>query len=136
MRCRFDLWGFDWCLERDADEAANRDKSQTFCTNDGGASLLGTVGRRLGWAALLSDPTATTRSAYIGVQHGIQAYSISAKGRFIEQQTIASEYPAAMAIRNKHLYVVNGVSEFGGLPRGSAEAYAMDVVGGNRACSR
>jgi 6-phosphogluconolactonase len=104
-----------------------------FAQMVGDASILGAIGSRLRWAAWLGAPTHLTRFAYIGLEHGIQVYSIAAEGRFIQQQRIASEHPVAMAIGNKHLYVVNGVSDFGGLPRGSVEAYAIDAVTGRLA---
>jgi 6-phosphogluconolactonase len=101
-----------------------------FAQMMGSTSLLGAVGSRLSWVAWLDAPTRPARLAYIGAEHGIHVYSIAANGRFIKQQTIASNHPAAMAIRNEHLYVANGVSEFGGLPRGSVEAYAIDAATG------
>ena len=39
---------------------------------------------------------------------------------------LASALPVAMAISGGRLYVANGVSEYGNLPRGSVEAYAID----------
>ena len=50
--------------------------------------------------------------------------------RFIKQQTMASAHPVAMAISDGNLYVANGVSEYGSLPRGSVEAYAIDAATG------
>jgi YVTN family beta-propeller protein len=35
-----------------------------------------------------------------------------------------------MAIRGGHLYVANGISEYGNLPRGSVEAYAIEAATG------
>jgi 6-phosphogluconolactonase len=96
----------------------------------GGASLLGAIGSRLGSVVWLGAQTCPARLAYIGVAQGIQVYSIAANGHFIKQQAVASQHPVAMAIRKEHLYVVNGVSEFDGLPRGSVEAYAIDAVTG------
>lgn len=101
-----------------------------FAQMMGGASLLRAVGGRLGWTALLDAPTRPAKLAYVGVEHEIQVYSIAPKGPFIKQQTLTSEHPVAMAISHGHLYVVNGVSEFGGLPRGSVEAYAIDPATG------
>src|SRR5271154_4359554 len=84
----------------------------------GSASLLGAA--RVGWASPQS------RFVYIGASDGIHVYSITADGRFIQEQTIASALPVAMAIRGVHLYVANGIAEYGNLPRGSVEAYAID----------
>jgi 6-phosphogluconolactonase len=96
----------------------------------GGVSLLGAVGSRLGLAASLGAPTRTAKFAYIGAEDGIHVYSIAADERFIEEQTIASAHPVAMAISHGNLYVANGISEYGGLPRGSVEAYAIDAATG------
>jgi 6-phosphogluconolactonase (cycloisomerase 2 family) len=57
-------------------------------------------------------------------------YSIAADERFIKQQTIASAHPVTMAISDVNLYVANGVSEYGSLPRGSVEAYGIDAATG------
>jgi 6-phosphogluconolactonase len=92
----------------------------------GGTTLLGAMCSRLGWAASSGTPTA--RFAYVGDEHGIHVYSIAADGRFIKRQTVASANPVAMAISDGHLYVANGVSEYGGRPRGSVEAYAIDTT--------
>jgi 6-phosphogluconolactonase len=94
----------------------------------GGTTLLGAMGSRLGWAASFGTPT--VGFAYIGAEQGIHVYSITAGGGFIERQTIPSAHPAAIAISNGHLYVANGVSEYGGRPRGSVEAYAIDAPTG------
>lgn len=96
----------------------------------GGVSLLGAVGSRFGWAASLCAPTRTARFAYIGGEHGIHVYSIAADERFIKQQTISSACPVAMAIRDGNLFVANGVFQHGSLPRGSVEAYAIDLATG------
>jgi 6-phosphogluconolactonase len=93
----------------------------------GSASLLSAAGGRFGWAA--SRPT-TIGFAYIGAEQAIHVYSISAEKRFVKRQTIATAQPVAMAISNGHLYVANGVSQYGNLPRGSVEAYAMDATTG------
>jgi 6-phosphogluconolactonase len=93
-------------------------------------SLLGTAGSRLGWAASLAAPAREVKFAYIGAGHEIHLYSITADERFIRQQTIASAHPGAMAINAGNLYVVNGISEFGSLPRGSVEAYGIDAFTG------
>src|SRR5713226_5071764 len=96
----------------------------------GSASLLGAVGSRHGWATSLGASTRTAKFAYIGGEHRIHVYSIDADERFIKQQTIASAHPVAMAISDGNLYVVNGISEYGSLPRGSVEAYAIDAATG------
>jgi 6-phosphogluconolactonase len=89
----------------------------------GSASLLNALGGRFGWAS-------RARFVYIGTEHAIQVYSISADGRLVERQTIASVLPAAMAASGGRLYVANGVSQYGNLPRGSVEAYAIDQTTG------
>jgi 6-phosphogluconolactonase len=101
-----------------------------FLQMAGSASLWGAAGSRLGWAASQGVPTRPPRFAYIGAEHEIHVYSITADGRFIKQQTIASANPVAMAINHGNLYVANGVSEYGSLPRGSVEAYAIDALTG------
>jgi 6-phosphogluconolactonase len=89
-----------------------------FLQMAGSASLLSVT--RFGWASPQS------RFVYIGAPDGIHVYSITADGRFIHEHTIASAYPVAIAIGVGHLYVANGISEYGNLPRGSVEAYAID----------
>jgi 6-phosphogluconolactonase len=89
----------------------------------GSASLLSAVGGRFGWAS-------TARFVYIGTEHAIHVYSVSADERLVERQTMVSALPVAMAIRGGRLYVANGVSQYGNLPRGSVEAYAIDQTTG------
>jgi 6-phosphogluconolactonase len=89
----------------------------------GSASLVSAVGGRFGWAS-------TARFVYIGAEHAIHVYSVSADGRLVERQTIVSALPVAMTIRGGRLYVANGVSLYGNLPRGSVEAYAIDQASG------
>ena len=96
----------------------------------GTTALLRAVGGRFGEAASLSAPKGTARFAYVGGDEGIHVYSIAADERFIKQQMMASPHPVAMAISDDHLYVANGVSEFGSLPRGSVEAYVIDAATG------
>lgn len=96
----------------------------------GSASLLTAAGSRFGWAATRPDPA---RFAYIGAEHAIHLYSISDDERFVLRQTVASAHPVAMAISKGHLYVANGVSHYGNLPRGSVEAYAVDAKTGRLA---
>ena len=72
----------------------------------------------------------TARFAYIGLEHAIHQYSISRNGRFVLQQTMASARPVAMAISGGCLYVANGVSQHGNLPRGSVEAYTINPTTG------
>ena len=93
----------------------------------GGMSLLGAVGSRFGWAVATEVGTSPPKFAYIGGEREIHVYSITADGRFIRRQTIASAHPAAMAISRGNLYVANRVSEYGNLPRGSVEAFAIDA---------
>ena len=101
-----------------------------FVQMAGGASLLAALCSRPGWAAGLGASTRTAKFAYIGGARGIHVYSIAANESFIEQQTIASSVPVAMAINDGNLYVANGISEYDSLPRGSVEAYAIDAVAG------
>jgi 6-phosphogluconolactonase len=101
-----------------------------FLQTMGGASLWVAAGSQLGWAAALHSPLRSDRFAYIGAEDGIHVYAIAADGRFIEPQTMASPNPVAMAISNGTLYVANAVSEYGNLPRGSVEAYAIDLATG------
>jgi 6-phosphogluconolactonase len=89
----------------------------------GSASLVSAVGGRFGWAS-------TARFAYIGAEHAIHVYSVSADDRLSERQTVVSALPVAMTIRGGRLYVANGVSLYGNLPRGSVEAYAIDQATG------
>ncbi len=96
----------------------------------GSTALLVDVGSRFGWTASLGAPTRKAKFAYIGGEHGIHVYSIAADGAFIKQQTIASAHPVAMAISDGNLYVANGISEYGSLPRGSVEAYVIDAATG------
>jgi 6-phosphogluconolactonase len=94
------------------------------------ASLGGAVASRFGWAASPGTPARAARFAYVGGEHGIDGYAIADDGRFMKQQMIASAHPVAMAVKHGNLYVANGVSEFGSLPRGSVEAYAIDASTG------
>jgi 6-phosphogluconolactonase len=89
----------------------------------GSASLVSALGGRFGRAS-------TARFVYIGAEHAIHVFSVSADERLAEQQTIVSALPVAMAIRGGRLYVANGVSQYGNLPRGSVEAYAIDRATG------
>jgi 6-phosphogluconolactonase len=84
---------------------------------------------RPGWASLIAAPR-RARFAYVGAADGIHVYSISADQRFTHEQTMASAQPVAMASHSGHLYVANGVSAYGNLPRGSVEAYAVDPATG------
>ncbi len=76
---------------------------------------------------LWASSTRRANFAYIGVEHAIHVYSIAADETFNKLQTIASANPVAMAIRNGHLYVTNRLAEYGNLPRGSVEAFAIDA---------
>jgi 6-phosphogluconolactonase len=89
----------------------------------GSASLLSAVGGRLGWAS-------TAEFAYIGAENAIHVYSISTGERFHKRQTISSARPVGLAISRGKLYVANGVTQYGNLPRGSVEAYAIDATNG------
>ena len=94
-----------------------------FLQMAGSASLVGAVGGRFGWAS-------SARFVYIGAEHAIHVYSVSADDRLVERQTVVSAFPVAMAARGGRLYVANGVSEYGNLPRGSVEAFALDQATG------
>jgi len=87
----------------------------------GSTLLFSAFADRLSWATSQSS----AKFAYIGTAENIHAYAIATDGRFIPQQTMASPYPVAMAIGKDNLYVVNGISDYGNLPRGSVEAYAI-----------
>jgi 6-phosphogluconolactonase (cycloisomerase 2 family) len=96
----------------------------------GSASVWGAAGSRFGWTSSFRAPVRRAKFAYIGAEHGIHVYSIAADDRFIQQQTISSAHPTAMAINDGNLYVANAVSEYGNLPRGSVEGYVIDAVTG------
>jgi 6-phosphogluconolactonase len=93
----------------------------------GSACLVGMGDGPVAWPA---ERTNIPRFAYIGSEHAIHQYSISQSGRFVLQQTIASARPVAMAISGGYLYVANGVSQHGNLPRGSVEAYTINATTG------
>ena len=101
-----------------------------FLQMAGSASLWSAAGGRLGWAA---PRPGTSGFAYIGAENAIHVYSISSETRFQKRQLVSSAQPVAMAISNGRLYVANGVTEYGNLPRGSVEAYAIDVKTGRLA---
>jgi 6-phosphogluconolactonase len=101
-----------------------------FLQMAGSASFLSAIDGRLGWAA--AQPR-KAQFAYIGSEHAIHVHSISEHGPLLELQTVSSARPVAMAISHGKLYVANGVSEFGNLPRGSVEAYAIDAATGRLA---
>jgi 6-phosphogluconolactonase len=124
MQCRFGLSG-----ETEMKQPIEWDRRR-FLQTMGGASLWVAAGSQFGWAAMLHSPARSDRFAYIGAEDGIHVYAIAADGGFLKRQAIASANPVAMAISNNNLYVANGVSEFGNLPRGSVEAYAIDRVTG------
>ncbi len=96
----------------------------------GSTPLLAAISGRSSWPASLVAPPAAPRIAYIGGEQGIGVYSIAADGLFTEQQMVASPYAVAMAVSGPNLYVANGIAEYGGLPRGSVEAYSMDAPTG------
>jgi 6-phosphogluconolactonase len=96
----------------------------------GSTSVWAAAGSRFGWTSSPGAPVRRAKFAYIGAEHGIHVYSIAADDRFIEQQTISSANPVALAINDGNLYVANAVSEHGNLPRGSVEAYVIDVATG------
>jgi 6-phosphogluconolactonase len=101
-----------------------------FLQMAGSASFLSAFGSGLGWAA---SQARKTQFAYIGSENAIHVHSISEHGRLLELQTVSSARPVAMAISQEKLYVANGVSEFGNLPRGSVEAYSIDAATGRLA---
>ena len=94
----------------------------------GSASLLSTVGSKLGWASI--QPR-RPKFAYVGTDEAIHVYSISQRQPLRELQTVASARPAALAVGKGRLYVANDVSEVGNLPRGSVESYAIDPLTGH-----
>ncbi|HET6220017.1 MAG TPA: beta-propeller fold lactonase family protein [Acidobacteriaceae bacterium] len=96
----------------------------------GSACLLSMADGPVAWSA---ERAAPARFAYIGAEHAIHQYSISENGRFVLQQTMASARPVAMAISGGYLYVANGVSQHGNLPRGSVEAYTINATNGQLA---
>jgi 6-phosphogluconolactonase len=98
-----------------------------FVRMAGSTPLLAAIG---GWPASPVFPSDSPRFAYIGGEQGIEVYSIAAGGSFSKQQTIASAYPVAMAISGRTLYVANGISDYGGLPCGSVEAYFISPATG------
>jgi 6-phosphogluconolactonase len=95
----------------------------------GGVSLLGAASRKLAWAGAPGMAMRAARFAYVGGENAIHVYAIADK-RFIKKQTVVSALPVAMTINAGNLYVGNGVSEYGGLPCGSVEAYAIDEITG------
>jgi 6-phosphogluconolactonase len=101
-----------------------------FLQMAGSASLLSAIGGRPGWAA---SQARKARFAYIGTENAIHVHSISEHGRLLELQTVSSARPVAMAISHRKLYVANGVSDCGNLPRGSVEAYSIDAATGRLA---
>jgi 6-phosphogluconolactonase len=98
-----------------------------FLQMAGSASLLSAACGRLGWAS--AHPPAPG-FLYVGAGNAIHVYSISAQQHLRELQVIASARPVAMVAGNERLYVANGVSEVGNLPRGSVEAYAINRLTG------
>lgn len=110
-------------------QPGGRDRRR-FLQAVGGASLGIAAGGQFGWAAMLRSSVRADRFAYIGAEDGIHVHAIAADGRFVEQQTLASANPVAIAISDENVYVLNGVLEYGNLPRGSVEAYVIDLVTG------
>ena len=98
-----------------------------FLQMAGSASLLSTVGSKLGWASI--QPR-MPKFAYVGTDEAIHVYSISKQQPLRELQTVSSARPAALAIAKGRLYVANDVSQVGNLPRGSVESYAIDPLTG------
>jgi hypothetical protein len=93
----------------------------------GSASLLSAAGSRFGWA---TTRTGGARFAYVGTEQAIHLYSISEDEHFVLRQTMATTRPVAMTISGGHLYVANGVSQYGNLPRGSVESYTIKAMTG------
>jgi 6-phosphogluconolactonase len=96
----------------------------------GSACLLSMADGPGPWPA---ERTNTARFVYVGLENAIHQYSISKSGRFVLQQTMATSRPVAMAISGGYLYAANGVSQYGNLPRGSVEAYAINTTTGQLA---
>jgi 6-phosphogluconolactonase (cycloisomerase 2 family) len=103
---------------------------RSFVQMVGTTALWRAVGSRFGSSESPGAPTRTAGVAYVGGEHGIHVYSIAADERFIIQQTMTCAHPVAMSINGGNLYVANGISEYGSLPRGSVEAYAIDGATG------
>jgi 6-phosphogluconolactonase len=96
----------------------------------GTTSLLGVA--RPGWASWIAAPRRArfSKFVYVGAADGIHVYSTTTDQRFTHEQKMASPRPVAMAISGDHIYVANGVSEYGNLPRGSVEAFAINPATG------
>jgi 6-phosphogluconolactonase len=101
-----------------------------FLQTVAGAALLPSLRLSLRGETFLKALHWPATFAYVGAQDGIHLYSFAGDETFIKQQTMTSAYPVAMAISNWNLYVVNGISEFAGLPRGTAESYGIDAWSG------
>ena len=79
-----------------------------------------------------------TRFAYIGFggegakDEGIAIFDVRG-GRWRQMGVIASAAPSSLALdaSERFLYAVNEVDEYGGLPSGTVEAYAINAADGN-----
>jgi 6-phosphogluconolactonase len=87
---------------------------------------------RAGWPAMANPfgQVRRKRFAFVGAMgeaQGIYVYATDGE-RWGLRQVIASEAPVSLALHpsGKTLYVLNEVSEYLGLPRGSIEAYSVD----------
>lgn len=72
--------------------------------------------------------------AYVGVTGPAEALHVYAieRGQWRLQQTLPCEAPVSLALypQRRALFVLNGISEFEGLPTGSVEAYKIDEKSG------
>lgn len=102
--------------------------------------------RMAGVAALLKQaaslPTVAAQSTRIlpgyafvgvmGVVHGVHVYAIQNE-RWSLRQVVLSNAPVSMALHpsRKTLYVLNGVNEYQGLPRGSVQTFSVHPGSGH-----
>ncbi len=94
----------------------------------GGSTMLGAVSSRLSWAAASAG---SAKFAFVGGEQGIHVFRLEG-ANWVERQVVTSEKPAALALsaNGRHLYVANAIDKFGTLPRGSVEAFGVNVATG------
>jgi len=85
-------------------------------------------------ASAASVESNASRFAFVGVTgrtHAVHVYAINGASWRL-QQAVASKAPVSIALHplGTALYVLNEVSEYRGLPRGSVEAYRVDTQTG------
>ncbi len=80
--------------------------------------------------ALLNDGTTLFVGSVRERSNAIEVFAVK-RGKLSPIQSVASERPAAMVISHDHrsLYVVNEISQYNGLPRGTVEAYSIAANG-------